>query len=240
MLNRAVLFTVALLLAQSVAAQTEREPRSITVSGTASIRVVPDEVVISLSVESLNKDLRKAKADNDVRVQKVLAVTKEFQIEPRFVQTTEVSLAPQWDQSEKGREFLGYRALNQIRVTLRELGRYDEFVARAIDAGQALLDGVEFRSTQTIVKRAEARKMALQAAREKAEAMAGELAQKIGQPLSITEEAGTTWGGWGGYSNRNVLAQAGYSEEGAVPDVTTVALGQIEIMARVSVRFELQ
>ena len=192
----AALLAITLLLAQSVAAQADREARSITVSGTASIRVVPDEVVIYLSVESLNKDLRKAKADNDAHVQKVLAVTKELQIEPKFVQTTEVSLAPQWEQRDKGREFQGYRAVNQIRVTLRELGRYDEFVARAIDAGQALLDGVEFRSTQTIAKRAEARKMALQAARAKAEAMAGELGQKIGQPLSITEEPATTWGGW--------------------------------------------
>ena len=236
MLKSAMSLASAMLLSATAAAQSQPEPRSITVSGTATIRVVPDEVVITLNVQTLNKDLRKAKADNDARVQKVLAVVKDFQIDPRLVQTTEATLAPHWKTTRDQRELDGYQATNQIHVTLKELRRYDEFIGRAIDAGEALLDGIEFNSSETIAKRAEARKMALHAAQEKARAMAVELDQKIGKPLSIIEEPAI----WSGWSQSNAFAQARATEEGTAPDVATVAVGQIEITARVSVRFELE
>ena len=61
---RAPLVLVALLsLTECVENQTEA--RTITVSGDAEVRVVPDEVILTLGVETWDKDLDAAKEEND-------------------------------------------------------------------------------------------------------------------------------------------------------------------------------
>ena len=47
--------------------------RTITVSGEAEVKVVPDEVVLTLAVETHHKDLTEVKRLNDQRMKDVLA-----------------------------------------------------------------------------------------------------------------------------------------------------------------------
>ena len=58
-------------------------PRLITVTGDAEVRVSPDEVILTLGVETWDKDLGIAKKQNDARVEKVLALAKQYKIEPK-------------------------------------------------------------------------------------------------------------------------------------------------------------
>ena len=48
-----------------VFAEEKPEPRLITVTGDAEVRVVPDEVMLTLGVETWNKELNAAKQEND-------------------------------------------------------------------------------------------------------------------------------------------------------------------------------
>ena len=85
---------------------------------------------------------------------------------------------------------------------------------------------------------------AVQAAREKATAMAAELGQEIGEPLLIEEQPGGAWSpygsswGWGGgswaLSNCSMEAPGGAADTGG-----SVAPGQITVTGAVQVRFEL-
>ncbi|TAE26120.1 MAG: DUF541 domain-containing protein [Candidatus Kapaibacterium sp.] len=68
-------------------AQTLEAKSTITVSGSAEIRVPPDEVVLSLEVQKLNKDINIAKKQNDETVAKILDLTRRFGILSQNVQT---------------------------------------------------------------------------------------------------------------------------------------------------------
>jgi uncharacterized protein YggE len=59
----------------------------ITVKGQGEIKVVPDEVVISVYVSNRDKNLASAKKLNDEKARKVLALTQKYQIAPEDVQT---------------------------------------------------------------------------------------------------------------------------------------------------------
>ena len=86
---------------------------------------------------------------------------------------------------------------------------------------------------------------AIQAAREKATALAGELDQGLGEPVTITEEQnlsrswyGYGWGSsWSDSMSQNVVVETGGS---ALAEGATVAPGQITVNARVSVTFALE
>ena len=82
--------TVPLLLFPSIASAAEPPARrGITVSGDAEVKVVPDQVILTLAVETLDKDLLLAKKQNDDRVKKVLAVATQFKIEPKHADRTD-------------------------------------------------------------------------------------------------------------------------------------------------------
>jgi uncharacterized protein len=88
--------------------------------------------------------------------------------------------------------------------------------------------------------RDEARRLAVRAAREKAEALAAELGQQVGNPTSIHEERIDARGGYGPWSASNVSQNAIQSGPGSLVTTATMALGQVVVSARVAVEFELR
>jgi uncharacterized protein len=235
------------LLAPAPAAQTANpNPRTISVSGAAEVMVVPDEVVLTLGVETFDPQLAVAKSKNDDIIAAVLAITKDMQIDPKNVQTDYMNIEPNYDSTYLKRNFLGYYVRKNIVITLKDVSRFEELLSRALEAGVNYVHGVDFRTTELRKYRDQARSLALQAAQEKALAMSKELNQEIGQPVNIREDYNrwsypwnSWWGGsYGGQMAQNVVQNAG----GANPleSDTGMALGQIAVDASVTVDFELK
>jgi uncharacterized protein YggE len=227
------------------AQQAAQEPRLITVTGDAEVRVVPDEVVLTLGVETWDKNLDQAKRQNSEIVGRVLALASQYGIEPQHVQTDHVSIEPRYrDAYYEERDFIGYFVRMTIVITLRDLSQFEGLLSDALSAGVNYVQGIEFRTTDLRSHRDEARSLAIQAAREKAVALAGELGQEVGEPLAIQEEQanwwsayGSWWGShWGGAMVQNVIQEAG---AGTFLGEDSLAPGQIAITARVAVSFEL-
>ena len=96
------------------------------------------------------------------------------------------------------------------------------------------MNGINFYVAHPQKYREEARLKAVQAARDKAVAMAAQLDQKIGKPWEVTEETDTN----AYYMNQNVvngMTRMAVPEEG-----TTVAGGEVTIRAYVRVSFQLE
>ncbi|MEJ2068533.1 MAG: SIMPL domain-containing protein, partial [Deltaproteobacteria bacterium] len=51
-------------------------PRLITVTGEAEVQVVPNQAILTLGVETGDRDLGIAKRENDERIKRVLALAK--------------------------------------------------------------------------------------------------------------------------------------------------------------------
>jgi uncharacterized protein YggE len=142
------------------------------------------------------------------------------------------------------RDFIGYFVRRTIVVTLRDLSIFEDLLAEALGSGVNYVLGIEFQTTELRKYRDEARALAIQAAREKADALAGELGQTLGEPTAINEiQSGwwssySSWWGpsWGGGMAQNVIQEVGGS---APPSDGSLAPGQINVNARVSVAFEL-
>lgn len=222
-----------------------QEPRVITVTGDAEVRVVPDEVILTLGVETWDKNLAKAKKQNDDIVAQVLALATEHGVAPEHVQTDYVSIEPRYRNGYyEERDFIGYFVRKTIVITLRDLARFEDLLADTLDAGVNYVQGIEFRTTELRKHRDEARALAINAAQEKASALAAELGQTVGEPQTIHEEHSGWWspysswwrGHWGGAMAQNVVQEVGPLSPTAEG---SVAPGQINVNARVSVTFEL-
>jgi uncharacterized protein YggE len=232
----------------AVAEGSQVPPRSISVTGAATVHVVPDEVVFTVGVEAVNPKLDAVRSEVAAAVQKAQAVAKDLGIEPVDVQTDQIRLQPEYDSyaqqtRDKPRRLIAYSATTRLSITLRDVSKADELLAKLLKAGVNTINDVDFRTTKLRARRDEARKLAIHAAREKAELLAAELGQKIGRPLTISEEPtpGYYPRGWYGAATQVQVNASARSEEGPPADEGgTVALGQIGVTASVSVTFELE
>jgi uncharacterized protein len=241
----AMLTLVLALSAWTEAQPASQEPRLITVTGEAEVRVVPDEVILTLGVETWDKNLDVAKSRNDEIVKKVLALAADYDIPPEHVQTDYIGIEPRYkDGYYEERDFIGFFVHKTIVITLRDLSKFEDLLSGALTAGVNYVQGIEFRTTELRKYRDEARALAIQAAKEKAIALAGELGQKVGEPQTIQEDQSGWWSGysawwgsrWGGAMSQNVIQEMGGT---AGTEGSSVAPGQIDVNARVTVSFEL-
>ena len=108
MLRLSCLF-LALTLAFSCYAQTEaQDKRLITVTGDAEVKVVPDEEIITLGIETDSKDLNAAKTENDEKIKKIINAAKNLKIEDKYIQTDYMNIAPRYKDYWQKDEFIGY------------------------------------------------------------------------------------------------------------------------------------
>jgi uncharacterized protein len=236
----AFLFGLALMLSVQAAAQNAIEPPLITVSGQAEVRVPPDEVVFTLTVESVDKDMLAAKNKTDGSVREVLSIAKRNNVKPEDVQTSYISVQPKYNTDDLDyeqrrnvkREFVGYEVSKTIAVRLRDISRFDQFLSDVLKAGVTRVSNVEFRDSQIRKHKDQARVMAIRAAREKANLLAREIGQSIGEAYSIFES--------GEYTARTATQNASTTINGNLSDSeSAIAPGSISITAQVTVKFRL-
>jgi len=216
---------------------------SISVSGSSAIRVQPNRVVILFGVETFARTPSSAQSQNARQSRAVVNAILAQDIAERYIATANFSIQPRYEDYDRN-IINGYGARNTIAVTLRDVQKLEPVLVEALEAGASTVDGIEFSVTNLRELRDRARDQAVQAALEKAKAMAGAAGMTVGSVTHINEGTGGYYfGSWYGGSRQwtnyqNVVQEL--SAEGAITlEDGTVSLGQIVVQAQVSLSAEL-
>lgn len=126
---------------------------------------------------------------------------------------------------------IGYTARRQLAITIDKLDSFEKIYRGLIERGVNDVSGISFRTTELRTHRDAARLKAVQAAREKAEAMSGQLGATLASVFSINERNNTGW--------RSPMQNSISPFEGDAGSENSVASGLIEISATVDVVFVL-
>ncbi len=174
----------------AMAADGDRQvERTISVSATGSVMAEPDLARISAGVVAEADTAREALGRNSTVMKKLLDGLKGLGIEPRDIQTSAVNVEPRYAQSASGRpaSISGYRVVNQVRLTVREVARLGEILDAAIGFGANQVHGISFDVSRAEALQDEARKQAIANARRRAELYAAAAGVELGPVLQITE-----------------------------------------------------
>ena len=244
------LLAVLVLAAPSAWGQFDDRPK-ISVSGEATVHVVPDRIVIRFGIETSDLEMTVAKQNNNDILRDVIAAAAELDIPEKEIQTAQLSIRPQWRDAQVQSSFIGYFVRNSVTITVSDIATIEPLVTGALEAGVNYIHGIEYETTELKTHREEARELALLAAKEKAEKMSAALGQTIGRPISIAETwsgtpyprwsswDGAHWGyGGGGFGGGQVQVQGGSTSSG--DSTETLAVGKIAVRAAVAVTFELE
>jgi uncharacterized protein YggE len=246
-MNTRLILTVAgVLWVSSACGQQVPQPPIISVSGSAEVKVVPDEIYLRLGVETRHESLELAKKQNDERVAKALAFLKASAVRSQDVQTDFLSIEPTYDSDVSRTKPVTYVVRKSVEIKLTDIHSFEGVLTGVLTNGINAVHGIEFRTSELRKHRDTARAMAIRAAREKATDLALELGVKCGRVYSINandwggvwSSSGSYWGGrFGGMMSQNAIQNVGGSVE---TDDGTLSLGQISVSATVNASFLIE
>jgi uncharacterized protein len=180
--------TIAVLFAAPAFAQDDF-PSAISVSGEASVSVAPDLAQLDGGVASDGKTAREASEANNAVMTKVLAALKTAGIDEKDVQTSQLSLQPQYAPNRPGPAAVtGYRASNRVTVKLHDVSKVASVIDTLVGAGANDIGNVNFLVSQASWHLDQAREKAFADAKRKAEIYAKASGVTLGAPISISEE----------------------------------------------------
>ena len=231
------LLIVALFLAVPFASSEEIETPHVTVYGTSTIQVVPNQMIWSLTVRNVDPSSAGAAKSHEKAVGAVLAFLKQSQIAADRIQTSWMQLGENWKHVRNERIQDGYVAFTDIRFTLSDLLKYSMLWTGLAEIHGVQVNSVSFDSSERIKFQNEARSKAVLLAQDKAKAIADALGIPLGRPLSIEEDLSVSEG----YRAQSSSRSNSVSFSGSAPadSDSSVAPGSIPIRSGVKAIFSL-
>ena len=217
----------------------------ITTSGNAEVKVVPDQVEVAVGVQSVHTDLTTAKALNDQAMARMMDVARRHGIASDQLQTDFISVEPEYEGARRITP-VRYNVQRSLVIVSKDISRFEELLTALVGAGANHVHSVRFMTSKLREHRDQARRMAAQAALEKARLLAESLGSRVGKVRTISEASdswssgyGSWWGRWAA-AYQNASANAFAVSGSPAPDDGPTAPGRISITASVSVTFELE
>ncbi|MNE41037.1 SIMPL domain-containing protein [Flavobacterium maritimum] len=229
-MKKALLVLAILFITVSQAQEVKQIPQ-IIVNGEGKVKVVPDQAAIAVTVETKGNNAKDVKKQNDEKIEAVLKFIKKMNLAPEDFKTKRVSLNPQYDYEKKKHS---YNATQTIEILLKDLSKYDELMEGLVGEGINRIDNVTFQSSKLAQYQSEARKLAMKEAKLKAEDYVSVLGQKIGKAITISDNSQTY------YPQPVYGAMKTMAMDSEAAPRETLAIGEINITANVSVNFILE
>lgn len=204
-------------------------PGQISVMGEAVIAATPDMATVSLGVTTQGAAAGGAMRSNSDALAAVMDRLRGAGIEARDLQTSNLSLNPNWTQTDGTTTpvISGYTASNMLSVRVRDLAILGTVLDAVITDGANTLNGIAFEQSDPRPATDAARKSAVADALAKATLIADAAGVKLGRILSISENIG--------YSSPMPMMKSMAMDAASVP----VAAGEIGVSASVNMVFEL-
>ncbi len=143
-----------------------KQPYGISTFGSAIIRVAPDFASLQFTVSRIEKNPKDAFSTTRKFAKKVQEYLRRAEIQD--VGSSRITLSQEYRHSGGERHFVGYAAKVEFHVLLDELDLVEEILIGVVDAGANEVNSVTFHTKKLQEVRAEARRRAVAAAKEKA------------------------------------------------------------------------
>ena len=167
----------------------------ISVSGIGRVAVEPDVGVINLGVEVSADTVARARGGATEAMQEIRDSLDDNGVEERDITTRFFNIFPQFDfDNRRGQpEIIGFTVSNQIEIKVRDIDRISEILDEAIEAGGNAIrvNGIRFEVDEPEQFFEEARRLAVEDARTRAEQLADLAGVELGKVRTISESSGS-------------------------------------------------
>ncbi|MBO7358366.1 MAG: SIMPL domain-containing protein [Clostridia bacterium] len=205
----------------------------ISVSGSGETRISADTAVISLGVNARDKNVLKAQQKVNEAIAAIRKALIEQGVPEENITTDYININPIYDYSFDLARLTAYSANTILAIKVTDMDKVGALIDAAFEAGANDLNGITFSASDTREAKAEALKLAVEDAKQKAEILAAAAGLRITGIEIISE------GGVYSYSNtvgnvytRDMKAEAAYGDA-----ATVVQAAKLIVSANVTVTY---
>jgi len=209
----------------------------ITISGSGKVYMVPDVAKVTLGIETTGKSVKDITQTNVTAMNKIIEGLKLLAIAEKDIQTTQYSVRPQYNWTERsGRVLDGYIIYQNIEVKIRDFAKISDVLNVATENGVNIVSELQFTIDDIEKVKAQAREKAILEAKEKAKTLASQTGIKLGDIINIYENNDNYYAPM--YSEKSAL---GMDEADMVAMPTAqIQTGEQEIQVNLSLVYRIK
>jgi uncharacterized protein YggE len=228
------LFLALLFCAATTFGQAEKQPvRSVSVQGLGKVSTVPDQVRLSVQVNTRAESASDAMAQTSKKTNDILAILKSIGVDPKDIQTSRVTVNAILDYQKNIQPppIIGYTGVNDFTVIFKGklMEKVGTFMDKSVAAGVSSFGGLTYESSKQRKLERDALKKAADDAQARADVLAKQLGATLGNVLTVSESAN---------SPSPMIMRSALMDASAA--ATPVMTGEIAITAQITATFELK
>ncbi len=241
MKTRTILFSLLVLTAVLLSAcapgvaagGVQPAARSITVSGAGQVTLTPDIAYIYIGVRTEKNTAADAVSENNAQTTRLVEALKKAGVAAEDIRTSNFSI---WSNQQYGPDGLPtgetiYAVDNTVYVTVRDLATLGDLLDKAVQAGANSINSISFDVADKSAALSEARKSAVEAARQQAEELAAAAGVGLGEVQTITYFDATPYPAFDG---------KGMGGGGAAEMAVPINPGTMQLTVTVTIAYEIK
>ncbi len=205
---------------------------SITADGKAS--GTPDLATISVGVTSSAVTAKAVQDDMTKKVNDITAYVKSQGIDAKDITTSNFSVYPNYDYNG-GQKITGYNGNETVTVKIHEVDkstdRLGKVLSGAVENGSNQISGIYFSFDDTNTLKQQARKDAIEKAKQKAQELAGQTGLKLGRIITVSDSESPSYPPY---------PMDSYGRGGGGGAAPVIEPGSQDVLTSVTVTFEVK
>lgn len=242
-----VVFVALLIIQQgygfSQLMKNQKPVNTISVSADGKVTATPDLATVTIGVLTQGANAQDVKDKNNAKINKITDFIKKQGIDQKDITTSQMYFYPQQDWQSGTARITGYQGNQTVTVKIRNVDKDQKVLEAVLDgsvnAGANEIQGVNFSFNDPNAMQQQARELAIDNAKQKAQGLAQKAGLTLGKVVSISEM------GAGGiqpmpYSLNSAMGMGGGGvamEKSIAPDVHP---GSQDITESMTVVFEVK
>jgi uncharacterized protein len=211
----------------------QSQSMGISVGGEGKVSGAPDIAVLTLGVSALAPSVKDARDQAATAMNGIVDSIKGNGVDAKDIQTTQLSIQPEYNWRDNIQELTGYRVTNIVTAKLRNIDNTSKVIDDAAAAGGDLtqIQGISFTIDNPAKLRDEARQKAVADAKDKAQRLADLSGVGLGKVMSISETF---------TAPPVTLARGALVAPATGPGPTTIETGEMDVIVTVQVVYAIE
>ena len=213
---------------------------TISVDGEWKIYAQPDVLNISVEVAETKENTQLAQTAVNEKIAKIHEFLKSQNINTDDIQTTNVTVYPEYDYTQNWSKLKWYRAAHNLLVKIKKINsdnkdKWSIIIDQIASIGWVTISNISYDIEDKTEVYSQARKLAMEKANQKAQEIAKVAWVKLNKPVSISESIYNNYP-TPIYRNSYVMEEKAMDSAGW----TSISLWQLEITLTVNVVYGIE
>ena len=173
----------------SVSQTTVEKKNAFDVVGEGKIAVVPDIAEVNLGITIEKESINEAQKQANQTINSIEKSLKDLKIDKKDIKTSDYRVYPNYDYRAE-RKITGYTVETNLQIKVRDFEKINKVIDNATDLGANQIRGLNFTVDEEKLEeyKNDARKEAVEKAKEKAKNLAYISGVKLGKIINVAEE----------------------------------------------------